>query len=64
MNNKMKSREENMTEKNERMDLLYEQISYDFIIEIIMSVYEEFKRQIRDLNDHFAKKFYIKKNRI
>lgn len=64
MNNKMKSREENMAEKNERMDLLYEQISYDFIIEIIMSVYEEFKRQIRDLNDHFAKKFYRKKNRI
>lgn len=53
-----------MSEKSERLDLFYEQINYDYIIEIIMSVYESFKGQIEDLNNYFAKKFYKKRNQI
>lgn len=40
---------------------MYQQISYEFVTEIIADVYKTFKDTLGDLKTHFNQKYYKKK---
>lgn len=47
-----------------QVDQLYQQISYDFIVEAIQEVYRAFKDATTEVKNVFSQKFYKKKKKM
>ncbi len=44
-----------------QLDQVYNQISYDFVTEVLCEVYRSFKDTLGEMKNHFNQKFYKKK---
>lgn len=48
-------------DKSSQVDRLYDQISYDYLIDIISEVYHSFKDTLGDMKNYFSQNSYKKK---